>query len=107
MKQFVHALTLAVISTILTTNSFSQSIQELDRRNGFKQFKIGDSKSKFSKYLKNSSVPNDDYVTYRYLSDSLDDYSVFGYKFDGIMLKFDKKDKLASLIVLKEYGAND
>ncbi len=91
----------------IITASFSQSIQELNKRNGFKHFKIGDSKAKFSKHLKYLSGPFDGQVTYKYVSDSTNDYSVFGYMFDGIVLGFDSNDKLSSVFILKEYKADD
>lgn len=53
---------LAILSVLVCTNVVAQSIEELDKKGGFKEFKIGDSlsvhqdKIKFSKTLDNADT---------------------------------------------------
>jgi len=100
MKKILFISLLAI-----TTSIFGQS-SALDIKAGFKNFKIGDSKSKFSVYLKDPTTPPDGMTIYSYESNNETDYSVFGRKFDVILLGFDKNDKLQYIDLIKFYDNN-
>ena len=102
MKGFIQCLTLLIISSFLTISLFAQSIT-LDTKRGFKNFVIGDIKSKFEgsfEYLKTTSEGN---IGYIYKPKKLVENYVFDNEFNLIILFFDKSEKLAVINLVKNY----
>jgi len=94
------------ISLLAITNSVFGQNSALDLKAGFKDFKIEDNKSKFSIYLKDPTTTKDGMTIYSYKSNNESDFSVFGRKFDLILLGFDKNDKLQYIDLIKFYDNN-
>jgi hypothetical protein len=94
---------LSIISILLFffSNCISQNI--LDTKRGFKNFVIGDNKSKYGSNLDYYKTTSKGDVGYIYKPQSITETYVFNCKFDKILLFFDKSDKLVTINLVKEY----
>ena len=68
--------------------SFSQSLSELDKLNGFKSLKLGDSKDLFSNNLI-LTKKNGEYSTYKYSTSNPNLSTLFGNKYESMLLTFE------------------
>lgn len=89
----VKILLIACFSSIML---FSQSIDKLDERNGYKDFKLGDDLTKWINQIQYINNINDVKV-YRYLGTCCE--TIFSLEIDGIYLNF-SNNKLSGIIIL-------
>ena len=88
--------------------SFSQSIQALDDKYGFKTIKLDDPTSKFSNQLVLIKSFPDNTSVYKYSPTDVNLYSVFDTKMDEIRLVFENSsNKLIGIILLKSFPASN
>jgi hypothetical protein len=95
-------LLITISCVIFSQIAFGQN-QALDKKAGFKDIIIGDSKSKYLSFLKSPSPMDDGQTYYLYTSNNSNDYTAFGKVIDKILLSFDKNEKLVLIELLKEY----
>lgn len=98
MKRFT--LTLAIIM-FLMLNVFSQTINKLDEKNGFKDFTLGDSYTKWQSQLKFEG--NWDDGTKAYLYTGYCCQKVFNYPVDKIVLRFNGDKLVVIYITTKKF----
>src|SRR6266516_5500646 len=98
MKQMLSLFALSFLFTYVS----GQSIEELNKRNGFKTLKIGD---KFSKYQNNVKLLATDSTTsasiYDLTQTENDLLNIFDDKMDQILLTFDKNKNLVAIMLHK------
>jgi hypothetical protein len=106
MHAIIKITLLVFISAIgLSNSAFSQ--KKLDLKRGFKNFIIGDNKSKYDGHLQFNKATNQGIVFYKYLpGEDANDISLSDYKFNFVHLAFDKKNKLVGISLVKEYDMN-
>ncbi len=92
-----------IIFFLAITNCAYGQNEALDKKGGFKNFKIGDDKSKFITNLKVIPGSNSELTSYKYIPNDKSEFRVFGIMFDGIMLGFSKENKLTSFFLVKDY----
>ena len=94
-------LTISILSLISTLVSFSQSINDLENKKGFKEFKLGDSYNKWSNQLKeiNNST---NYSEKLYHYEGYCCKQAFQNEVDHIFLSF-KDNKLIEITVFLKY----
>ena len=80
--------TLLYLLLFLTCNCFSQTIDKLDERNGFKDFKLGDSFDKWKTSLEYIGINPDEEKLYKYTGVCCKD--VFDSQAENIELIFAK-----------------
>lgn len=77
---------LFLLSSLFTILGNAQSISELDKKNGFKDFKLGDDFSKWSSQVAYSRTNEDGLKVYSYVGNCCN--KVFDYKLNTIELGF-------------------
>lgn len=95
MKKTIFSLFLIVISVY----AFSQELTSLDKKNGYKKFKLGANLSVYKSQVKifeSCADPNVDPKLYHYIGKDCTDF--LGYKLDEIVLGF-HKNILANIII--------
>ncbi len=75
--------------TFISALTYCQSIQNLDAKNGFKEFHLGDSKNKWANQL--TAI---DHSNYNYTGSFS---TAFSYPIKKIVLEFNKSDKLIKI----------
>jgi len=98
----MRILLLLFVSCCLT-NLYAQSIDDLDRKNGFNQFQLGDSKSKWDSYMELTEFKFNDPNTKMYFYTGNCCPKLFGYDLRGVFLTF-QKDKLVEIAILFDKG---
>lgn len=88
--------------TFLSISAYSQSTT-LDTKRGFKNFVIGDNKTKFDGNLEYYKTTTEGNTGYKYKPKTLSETYVFNYEFNLILLFFDKDNKLVTINLVKEY----
>lgn len=81
--------------------------ETLDKKAGFKNFTIGDSQSKYSAFLTHPTKQEDGSTWYSYTTSDTTIYSVFGKRFDLLVLGFDQNQKLNNIQIIKEYSKDN
>lgn len=89
-------ITLLAFMLIATNSLFSQSIKDLDTKNGFKEIKLSDNYSKWESDLKFSRNIGDDGKLYKYTGNCCE--KLFEYKIDNIDLHF-QDNKLVAIYI--------
>lgn len=79
---------LLIILTLTTISLFSQSIEDLDTKNGFNQFKLGDLYTKWQSNLELTEFKYQDADTKLYFYTGNCCSSLFGFKIEGIFMTF-------------------
>lgn len=92
----IEELSLIICICLFTFNLKAQSIANLDHANGFKEFKLGMSKSNWAHYLNlaDTKVKN----TYIYAGACCQ--TAFGFHVGRILLSFDQSDRLISIMIM-------
>lgn len=94
---------------ILFQATFSQTIDKLDEKNGFKTIKLGENKTKYSgsiSYLK--SVPISKTTIYKYTGSDKDLFKLFDIEITTVKLIFDDNTgNLVAISLLKQYSHDD
>jgi hypothetical protein len=99
---------LLIALVTIFVNAIGQDLSKLDEKNGFKTFKLGDSKSKYEGKLKFwKYIQNDNSTGYFYTGNESELFNVFELSFDYIKLFFDNSNKLVGILILKEYSGDD
>lgn len=106
MKYFFKILTISLTSCIIFINSTFSQNQTLDKKRGFKNFILGDSKSKFEANLTYYITASDGSIGYTYDAKNILETYVFDYKFSKIFLFFDKANKLTVINLEKSYDSD-
>lgn len=91
-----------VAANLLFVAAYSQSTT-LDTKRGFKNFTIGDNKTKFDGNLEYFKTTSEGNTGYKYKPKTLSETYVFNYEFNLILLFFDKENKLVTINLVKEY----
>lgn len=95
-------LFLFIATIVISVSAFCQSTT-LDTKRGFKNFVIGDNKTKFDGNLEYYKTTSEGNVGYKYKPKTVSETYVFNYEFNLILLFFDKSDKLVTINLVKEY----
>lgn len=106
MHAIIKTSLLIFISVIgLSYTTFPQ--KKLDTKRGFKNFIIGDNKSKYEGHLEFNKANDQGFVFYQYLTrEGINEISLSKYKFNLVHLAFDKRNKLVAISLVKEYDMN-
>jgi hypothetical protein len=99
MKNLIIILIITIVSSVVT----AQTIDNLEKKKGFKLFIIGQPKAKFEKNLTYYSASSNGSIGYEYRPNNDDEITVFNYKFDHIFLYFDKTNKLEAIKINKKF----
>ena len=93
-----YLIILLIVSSFFN-NSYSQTTAQLDQKNGFKEFKLGDAKSKWVSQLgrPNARLAN----TFDYAGECCRE--AFGFPLQNIGLSFSQANKLSTIYL--QYGA--
>jgi hypothetical protein len=95
-------INLVAFFIICTTGVFSQSIENLNQVGGFKEFKIGDLKSKWLPFLRpDKSSKYDDYY---YTGSNIK--TAFGHEISWIILRFNSEHRLQFIMISLENEEN-
>lgn len=79
-----------ILTIILLSNySFSQTLDKLDEKRGFKEFAIGDSYDKWKSQVKEIGLWKDGGTGYEYIGNCCDE--IFDYPVGKILLRFNNK----------------
>lgn len=97
-----HLLKLTFLCLFLSTITYSQSIEKLDEKNGFKDFKLGDSFYKWQNELTLQGTKNN-VKTYKYNGTCCN--TVYEYPLESILLDF-ADNKLVEISLLHKTGAS-
>jgi len=92
-------LTIIFASLLIFTSVFAQTIDQLDKKNGFKDFTLGDAFSKWESQLKLERNWDDGSKTYQYRGTCCN--MVFNYPIEKLNLKF-KNNKLVVINITTE-----
>ena len=91
-----------IIAFIIQSNFISaQTIDALDIQRGFKDFKIGDSFSKWSKDLQSNNTWDDGTKIYTYIGSCCD--MVFQYPVESIFIRFENEKIIGIIIKLEKF----
>jgi hypothetical protein len=92
----IKVLKLALLCFFVTTVSFSQNIEKLDEKNGFKDFKLGDS---FQKWQSSLSYQGSKKNVKRYYYKGSCCNTIYEYPIESILLDF-SNNKLVQIALL-------
>ena len=98
MKRF---LTSIFVSLIFLTGLFAQTIDKLDQKNGFKDFTLGDTYSKWEGQLSLEGNYDDGSKAYLYKGTCCN--KVFDYPVEKIILKFNNNKLIAIYITTEKF----
>jgi len=100
MKKIFTSFILLIVSICFSQTALSQSTDDLDRHNGFKNFKFGEPLSKHESVLKFSGIgqtnANDRLAVYRYFGSDESLTTLFDFKMDSLTLAY-QNDSLVYL----------
>lgn len=103
MKNFIKTLSFLFIAELIFCSSVFSQNKTLDIKRGFKNFVIGDSKTKFDGNLEYYKTTNEGNTGFKYKRKTIQETYVFNFEFDEIILFFDKANKLVSINLTKKY----
>ncbi|WP_419803422.1 hypothetical protein [Mucilaginibacter sp.] len=105
MKFIFKILTISLTTCIVFINSTFSQNQILDKKRGFKNFTLGDSKAKYQAALTYYMTAKDGSIGYTYDTKNVLETYVFDYKLSKIILFFDKAQKLSVINLEKDYDS--
>ena len=94
-------LSILIFCLFLANYAHGQTINKLDEKNGFKDFKLGDSYTKWSNYLTFDGTWKDGSKAYVYTGNCCN--TVFEYDIESIILRFYSEKLVAIILTTKKF----